>query len=67
MTSAICAPGGVCDVSKAVPGPPTVKYIIVNELAERFTYYANKAILTLYMQVCSAAAPCDRSLPNTHT
>ena len=33
----------------ALPGPPTVKYIILSELCERFSFYGLRAILVLYM------------------
>jgi len=35
---------------KLIPGPPQIKYIIVNELCERFSYYGLRAILAKFLQ-----------------
>jgi dipeptide/tripeptide permease len=35
---------------KVFPGPPQVKYIIYNELCERFSYYGLRAILIKFLQ-----------------
>ena len=34
---------------QCIPGPPRIKYIIVSELCERFSFYGLRAILVLYM------------------
>jgi len=35
--------------SGCLPGPPSVKYIIVNEACERYSFYALRSILLLYL------------------
>jgi len=35
--------------TSCIPGPPTMKYIIINEACERFSYYALRSILFMYL------------------